>query len=304
LENLALPDARVCRHSFRVSAVPKLKASRLASGDAGHLALVECRATRSDRPYPETHDAWAIAVVRRGSFAYRAGDTNHTQSLHAGWLLLGRARVAYECSHSHDAGDDCLSLQIAPRVLEEVATATPGCKGSLFPRPVVAPVTRVGALVERLAEAESDFDETAYAIASALLSHLHETRLPPVAPHATHRARVDEAIARIEGTCHAPLSLADLAADAGLSPFHFLRVFRRVTGTTPHQYVLGARLRRAARLLLATSRPVTEIAYEVGFEDLSNFIRTFHRAVGASPSAFRKRAHTARASSSVRRADD
>jgi AraC-like DNA-binding protein len=110
-----------------------------------------------------------------------------------------------------------------------------------------------------------------------------------VPAHGAHRARVDAALVQIERSCHKPLALADLAAAAGLSPFHFLRVFRTVTGTTPHQYVVGARLRRAARVLVDTSRPVTEIAYEVGFEDLSNFVRTFHRVVGCSPSAFRAR---------------
>jgi AraC-like DNA-binding protein len=69
-----------------------------------------------------------------------------------------------------------------------------------------------------------------------------------------------------------------------------LRVFRAAVGTTPHQYLLGARLRRAAALLLDTSHSVTRIAYDVGFEDLSNFVRTFHREVGCSPSVFRKRA--------------
>jgi len=56
-----------------------------------------------------------------------------------------------------------------------------------------------------------------------------------------------------------------------------------VTGTTPHQYVIGARLRLATRLLLDTRRPVTD----VDFGDLSNFIRTFHRAIGLTPSAYR-----------------
>jgi AraC-like DNA-binding protein len=93
----------------------------------------------------------------------------------------------------------------------------------------------------------------------------------------------------IERSCRQPLALADVASAVGFSPFHFLRVFRKVTGTTPHQYLIGARIRLAARLLLETDRPVTEIAYDVGFEDLSNFVRTFHRAIGSSPRTYRRR---------------
>ena len=59
---------------------------------------------------------------------------------------------------------------------------------------------------------------------------------------------------------------------------------------TPHQYLVRARLRRAARLLCDASRPVTDIAFEVGFGDLSNFVRTFHRAAGVSPRGFRRAA--------------
>jgi AraC-like DNA-binding protein len=69
----------------------------------------------------------------------------------------------------------------------------------------------------------------------------------------------------------------------------FLRTFKRVTGVTPHQWVLRARLRDAARRLADTRAPVTEIALDVGFEDLSNFIRTFRAEFGVSPSRFRRR---------------
>jgi AraC family transcriptional regulator len=75
-----------------------------------------------------------------------------------------------------------------------------------------------------------------------------------------------------------------------LSVFHFLRVFANVVGATPPQYLVRSRLRRAARLLSERERPVTDIALEVGFGDLSNFVRTFHRAAGVSPTEFRQAA--------------
>ena len=59
-------------------------------------------------------------------------------------------------------------------------------------------------------------------------------------------------------------------------------------GITPHQYLVRSRLRRAARLLADDEKPVTDIAYDVGFGDLSNFVRTFHRAAGVSPGKFRQ----------------
>jgi len=280
------------------------------SSRRGRVATVRdvaCTHGRADRPYPEAHDADAltVALVRRGTFRYRAADTNRTHALRAGWLLLGRPAQGFECSHEHDGGDDCTAVSIPHAVLDEVARATPGCRGPLFAAPVMAPVTRVAAWLEqaRAASSEVDVDEVAYLVAEAVLARAHGAPPADVARHPTHRARVHAAIDAIEHAsgaplgpsaglppdlrCPAPLALADLAARAGLSPFHFLRIFRAATGTTPHQYLVGARLRRAARLLLDTAHPVTRIAYDVGFEDLSNFTRTFRREIGCTPRAYR-----------------
>jgi AraC family transcriptional regulator len=84
-----------------------------------------------------------------------------------------------------------------------------------------------------------------------------------------------------------PLTLGEMARIAGLSRYHFLRTFKAVTGITPHQWLLRARLRDAARRLATSRDPVTEIALDVGFEDLSNFIRSFRSEFGVSPSRYR-----------------
>src|SRR5262249_32363781 len=105
---------------------------------------------------------------------------------------------------------------------------------------------------------------------------------------ARDRRRAVEAALWLEANAHRDIELEDAARQAGVSPFHFLRLFSGVLGVTPHQYLLRSRLRRAARPLAADDKPVTEIAYDVGFNDLSNFVRTFHRAAGVSPLKFRQ----------------
>jgi AraC-like DNA-binding protein len=87
-----------------------------------------------------------------------------------------------------------------------------------------------------------------------------------------------------------PIKLERAAQQVGLSPYHFLRLFAKVLGVTPHQYLVRSRLRQAARLLADESLSVTGIALDVGFADLSNFVRTFRRAAGVSPSSFRRAA--------------
>jgi AraC family transcriptional regulator len=289
LENIALGERGSRTHDREVSGSLTVQLTR--EGRVARLSELTCTLGPLDKPYPETHqrDAWTIALVRRGNFRYRAGDTNRVHSLRAGWLVLGRPGGDFECSHDHDGGDDCASLVVSHDLLTEVAAATKGHSGPMFPSPVAPPLPRVAALLERArSRHDADLDEIAYLVAEAVVVAAHQSQLEDVARHPSHLARINDAIDLIEASCRRSLSLSDLAAPAGLSPFHFLRVFRRVTGTTPHQYLIGARLRLAARLLLDTSQPVTQIAYEVGFDDLSNFVRTFHRVIGCSPREYRR----------------
>jgi AraC-like DNA-binding protein len=102
------------------------------------------------------------------------------------------------------------------------------------------------------------------------------------------RRRAVETALWLDANAHEEVDLERAAAQTGLSPFHFLRLFAGIVGVTPHQYLLRSRLRRAARALAADDRPVSDIALDVGFADLSNFVRTFHRAAGLSPRNFRQ----------------
>lgn len=81
------------------------------------------------------------------------------------------------------------------------------------------------------------------------------------------------------------LTLAELSLVAGMSPYHFARTFKQVTGVTPHQYVLNARVERAKGLLLQGKLTIAEIASQVGFFDQSHLTRYFKRLVGVTPQA-------------------
>src|SRR5262249_13419295 len=84
------------------------------------------------------------------------------------------------------------------------------------------------------------------------------------------------------------IDLSTAARRAGLSPYHFLRIFKLVIGVTPHQHLVRCRLGRAARLLLEGELAITQAAYGARVGDLSNFVRSFRRAAGVSPRRYRK----------------
>ena len=111
-----------------------------------------------------------------------------------------------------------------------------------------------------------------------------------VSPAAT--ARVTRAVRRIERDPCDGLSLSELAREARLSPYHFLRTFQRLTGVTPHQYVLRTRLREAAVRLAAEPGRVADVAFDSGFGDVSNFNHAFRAEFGVSPRGYRQISRT------------
>lgn len=84
-----------------------------------------------------------------------------------------------------------------------------------------------------------------------------------------------------------PASLGDLAEQAGMSSFHFLRIFRETFGQTPHRLSVEFRLKRAKALLVETDLPVTQICFECGYESLGSFSHLFQKNAGVSPRQYR-----------------
>ncbi|TAK17104.1 MAG: AraC family transcriptional regulator [Acidobacteria bacterium] len=258
--------------------------------ERGAVTVVDyrCDAGPGDVPFPEAHDSYSLSYVRRGGFAYTS--RGRTFELVAGSFVVGHAGDEYMCSHDHHlCGDECLSFHLTPEAAAEVgAGADVWRTGGLSPRPELAVwAERAQAVAD--GRAEGSLEEIGLLIASRLTA-LVSGKPAPLGARVSHadRRRAVRAAIEIDADPSRQLALAQMAAGAGLSAFHFLRVFSAVLGVTPHQYLVRSRLRRAAKLLADGDRSVTDIAQESGFADLSNFVRTFHRAAGVSPRAFRR----------------
>ncbi|MDQ3692180.1 MAG: AraC family transcriptional regulator [Chloroflexota bacterium] len=112
--------------------------------------------------------------------------------------------------------------------------------------------------------------------------------VPAAPPPAVHYATIERVVTALREPAEHALSLHDMADLAGLSPFHFSRVFRGTTGIPPGEFNAALRLDQAKRLLLETELSVTEICFEVGYESLGAFTTRFTRLVGVSPGQFRR----------------
>lgn len=99
--------------------------------------------------------------------------------------------------------------------------------------------------------------------------------------------RIRRSVELMHAQLAAELSLKEIAAASYLSPFHFARVFKKLTGTTPHAYLAGIRTARAQLLLADPALSVAEIGARVGYASPSHFTKAFRQATGLSPRAFR-----------------
>lgn len=244
-----------------------------------------CDAKPGDLPFTELHREFSVSYVRSGSFGYRT--RGRAYELVAGAVLVGHPGDEYLCTHEHVHGDECLSFQLTPELVESLGQRTQTWRASALPP--VPELVVLGELAQAAATGVCDLglDEVGMLFAARFGEVLTGKGRRVVDVGARDRRRAVEAALFVDAHAHESLNLASVASEAGLSPFHFLRLFTKVLGVTPHQHLVRARLRRAARLLTDDARSVTEIAYEVGFGDLSNFVRTFRRAAGVSPGRFR-----------------
>jgi AraC-like DNA-binding protein len=210
-----------------------------------------------------------------------------------GSLLLGSAAQCFECGHQHGEGDRCLAFWYAPEYFERIVVDA-GLRGGPLNFGVLRlpPLRSLSSLAARVCAgvvgaADVSWDELHVDMAARAVQAARG--LSPSSadspPHAV--ARVTRTVRMIERRPDAALRLGDLAREAGLSPYHFLRTFERFTGLTPHQYVRRLRLRRAATRLLREPAKVLDVALDSGFGDVSNFNRAFRAEFGVNPRAYR-----------------
>ena len=265
----------------------------IARGDGWTVADVICTSGPDDRPFEEQHSHFAIAVVVAGTFQCRS--PLGAALMTPGSLMLGNSGHCFECGHAHGEGDRCVSFWYAPDHFERLSSDA-GVRRSAtrFTVPRIPPIRALSPMVTRAALGlsapdEMPWDELSVMVAgtasrvSAGLS-LSDQRSSPL----NAEARVVQAVRAIVRYPASAWTLNRLADASGLSPYHFLRTFDLMTGVTPHQYVLRARLRYAAARLVRESGSILDIALDCGFGDSSNFTRSFRSEFGLSPRQYRR----------------
>ena len=227
-----------------------------------------------------THDEFGIGLIERG--AQKSASGRGTVEAGAGDLITVNPGEVHDGKPFDASGRRWRMLYMDPRrLLDAAGDVTPGATFE-FTAPVIRDAVLVAhfrGLFDAVSQNDSLQSEAALLTLTARLLRPSPTQRPAVGAGviAAHQRICDDPATR--------LTLADLAADAGLSRYQFLRAFTRLTGLPPHAYLLQRRVQRA-RQLVRGGLPLAETAAASGFADQSHMTRYFARCFGLTPGAF------------------
>lgn len=268
---------------------------------------------RARQHFWEGVGALSIKTFRGGPVIYRSGDASFRVDERS-YLILNEGQP-YVIDIDADRPVESFCIFFAPGFANEVyhslsqgthrlldsPAASPGDPLRFFDRTyshddILSPVLAdLRATYVRHRGDSAWLEEQLHTVMQRLLRVHHRVAAEVAAFPAMRAATRDELYRRLhrardfaEAHLDQPLTLEQMARVACLSPNYFLRMFRQVFHTTPHQYRTARRIEEARRLLESTELSVTEICFAVGFESLGSFSWLFRREVRVSPQAYRQ----------------
>jgi AraC family transcriptional regulator len=243
-----------------------------------------CAASPSDPATEWQYDDAAIGFVMSGWFEYASEDKSLLAA--PGAIILGNAGEPFSVRHVDTLGNRRLVVTFERALLENVANeAGVSSRFDAIALPPSQTAARMFALMRALSRPGGE--DMLYPLAHAALTAQHQRTPDHVS--ARDRQRVQSAVSHIEEHFGETCALQTLADVAGLSRFHFVRMFGAVVGQSPNQYLINTRMRAAADRLIATKTPIAQIAFDVGFNDISHFYSCFRDTFSCTPRQWRMR---------------
>jgi len=227
----------------------------------------------------------AIGFVLSGWFDYLA--EGRAALAAPGAIVLGNAGEHFNVRHHDDTGNTRLVVLLKQTMLDDIANDA-GLDAPRFSTTTLAPgpdATRMYVWMRGIALGGDMAEDCEIALAQAALAAPTAQRSETVSAPLHKRAL--DAARYIEAHYAEPCGLATLADVANTSRYQLARAFSAMMGQSPIQYLINTRVRAAADVLRTTSTPITEVAFDVGFNDISHFYSCFKSALGVTPRQWR-----------------
>lgn len=231
-----------------------------------------------------THDTYGIGIVERG--AQKSASGRGMVEAEAGNTITVNPGEVHDGTPLGDAPRAWRMLYMQPAIVaaaaEDIFEGTPREE---FHAPVLEDGRIAGLVSSTLAALLSESSAPIARDERLLLLFAAVLREQPPVQTGIAAAAVNRARDRLDGDPASAVTLDDLAAESGLGRFRLVRDFARITGLTPHAYLLQRRT-ELARRLIATGRPLAEAAIDAGFADQSHMTRNFTRRYGYTPGTY------------------
>jgi AraC-like DNA-binding protein len=250
-------------------------------------------ATYVTQTFPRhTHDGFAVGVIERGALGFYYRGENVVAS--AGAVNLANPDAAHTGHAAAEAGWTYRMFYLDVDYLQKAAAEMAGRprdipffqSGVIHDRQLATIIRDVHASMEKRESSTLERESKFLWMLTQLIGR-HADAPPPLQLIDREGRRIKRVKEYIDAHYSEDISLHRLAAVAALSPFHFIRVFCREVGLTPHTYLTQTRIRKA-KTLLERRRQIAAVANETGFVDQSHLTRHFIRITGVTPGQYRK----------------
>jgi len=250
---------------------------------------------------PEYNKSFSISFIRKGFFEYQTFKRN--DEVHVGRLLISKPGFEHRTRHINSQPDIVTIFEFRRSFFEETILDIYGNKlpwllknndlHSLMVNTTPELEYHHKNIFEKIVSKNYnslEIDEMIIELLENVMSLLGNVETPENIPDKQkqyHLATIEKARDHILSHFKENISLQQLAGHCLISPFHFSRIFKLITMLSPHQYLTSIRLTHAKVLLTETNSPVSDIAYECGFNSPEHFVTAFKQYYKMKPSSLR-----------------
>jgi len=258
----------------------------------------KCRCTDCNTSEPEYGNSFAISFVRKGNFLFNV--FRHSLDSYNGCILISKPGFERTVTHAHTVPDECTIIDFKKSFYEELAQHYGNsrffCDNDLQSTLVHANPEMeflhfyITQLIQTRAGSKLQVDNLVMDLVGKVISSVVDYK-PNEKINArlkrNHLITIERAKEHITNNFTSDISLLEIAEYSYVSLFHFSRIFKGFTSSSPHQFLLAIRLQHAAMLLRTTSMPVADIAFSSGFNSIEYFTAAFSQKYKSPPSRFR-----------------
>lgn len=253
----------------------------------------DCRVSK-----PEFAASFAISFVRTGNFLFNV--FRNSLDSYTGCVLITKPGYEHTVTHVHTVPDECTIFEFRDHFYKQLLEQYPAAK--LFTdNDLHSTLVRTNAglefyhyyilqLIHRKGSHKLQADNLVMDLVAKVIGHVTDYK-PDERISArlkkNHLATIEKAKQYMTEHFTEDISLMEIAKHCLVSPFHFSRLFRTFTSSSPHQFLQGVRLEQAAMLLQNTVMPVADIAFSSGFNSIEYFTAAFKHRYKQAPSKFR-----------------